>query len=80
MTKKQILGITALILSLLIAVSVFAGCNAGAPETVAPNAPEAESAETKTDSTETVAVDDEERCSTPTILRQSRKPLRLFSP
>ena len=60
MTKQQILGITALILSLLIAVSVFAGCNAGAPETAAPNAPEAESAETKTDSTETVAVDDEE--------------------
>ena len=32
MTKKQILGIIALILSLLMAVSVFVGCNSTAPE------------------------------------------------
>ena len=60
MTKKQILGLTALILSLLIAVSVFAGCNAGAPEAVAPDVTDAEETVAKTDSTETVEIDAEE--------------------
>lgn len=65
MTKKQILGIIAFMLSLLIAISVFAGCNSTSAGEALPEQTEAKTSETEDKTNEEIKVEVKEELASP---------------